>query len=96
MELLGRGALLLALFAAVYAPIAAMVGVRYDQRLIARGVRWPAVSCAWRCPGRARDGDRATTRFASVAGIRRARCRSRTISSFWSSRRARCCSGCLS
>ena len=40
MELLGRGALLLALFAAVYAPIAAMVGVRsHDQRLIA-SARW--------------------------------------------------------
>ena len=35
MELLGRGALLLALLAAVYAPIAALVGARmHDQRLI--------------------------------------------------------------
>ena len=35
MELLGRGALLLALLAAVYAPVAAIVGARmHDQRLI--------------------------------------------------------------
>ena len=42
MELLGRGALLLALLAAVYAPIAAIVGVRlHDQRLVTSARRAP-------------------------------------------------------
>jgi cytochrome c-type biogenesis protein CcmF len=90
MELLGRGALLLALFAAVYAPIAALVGARtHDQRLITSARR--ALAGCFVCVAVA-SGVLVTAivrhdfRFASVAGhSSREVPEPYLISSFWSS-----------
>src|SRR4051794_3936282 len=90
MELLGRGSLLLALFAALYAAIAALAGARmHDQRVIASARR--ALAGCFLCVAVA-SGVLVTAivrhdfRFASVAGhSSREVPEPYLISSFWSS-----------